>query len=340
MASEKVINDILKAVDLILAFSVEENILNQKKYGQQNGYERIRTELSDTYNQLGLLTRTKFEVVPDILLEDLMPHLKRLFEIVQAMVRLEARNDDKAKNYVKMFKETASEVTRRIVPIFLFSEFSKQSSNRNDLDSRKNEFAKYLEKAKNEAQQELDTAKNVIARLSDQAKNAGILSYTTAFSQQAQHFKTNANWWLAFAIVFFLLIVILGGYLIRNPSSVYSTITNADHSIFVYDVIQISIIRVLIASAVFYGLTTSIKTFRANRHNEILNRHRQNALEAFQAFSNAPSADDQTKNAVLLEATHAIFGHQITGFATGEKDSDMPTKIIETILRPQATHPT
>lgn len=52
------------------------------------------------------------------------------------------------------------------------------------------------------------------------------------------------------------------------------------------------------------------------------------------AFSNAPGADAQTKSAVLLEATHTIFGHQNTGFTADEKDSDMPNKIIEILKAP------
>jgi hypothetical protein len=72
-----------------------------------------------------------------------------------------------------------------------------------------------------------------------------------------------------------------------------------------------------------------MKSYRAQKHNEVLNRHRQNALRTFETFSTSTD-DAQTKNAVLLEVTHAIFGNQNTGYNSNESsDSDNPNKIIE-----------
>ena len=43
------------------------------------------------------------------------------------------------------------------------------------------------------------------------------------------------------------------------------------------------------------------------------------------------SADDQTKNAVLIETTHSIFANQQTGYLKSEGDSESNNKIIEII---------
>jgi len=62
-----------------------------------------------------------------------------------------------------------------------------------------------------------------------------------------------------------------------------------------------------------------------------LNKHRQNALNTFETFSKAAGTDTQTKNAVLLEATHAIFSNQQTGYLNQDGESDSPNRIIEII---------
>jgi len=59
-----------------------------------------------------------------------------------------------------------------------------------------------------------------------------------------------------------------------------------------------------------------------------VNQHRQNALSTFETFVKA-AADDQTKGAVLLQATQAIFTPQVTGFIAQESDSGGPAQVLE-----------
>ena len=71
------------------------------------------------------------------------------------------------------------------------------------------------------------------------------------------------------------------------------------------------------------------KTHNALMHLSTVNRHRALSLQTFQAFSHAAS-DESTKNAVLMEATRAVFGSVPTGFLdakAGSSDGDL--KIVE-----------
>ena len=70
------------------------------------------------------------------------------------------------------------------------------------------------------------------------------------------------------------------------------------------------------------------KTFKALKHLSTVNRHRALSLQTFQAFSHAAS-DDPTKDAVLMEATRAIFGSTPTGYLDAKGGSESDLKIIE-----------
>ncbi len=59
-----------------------------------------------------------------------------------------------------------------------------------------------------------------------------------------------------------------------------------------------------------------------------LNRHRALSLRTLKAFS-AAASDDQTKNAVLLEATRAVFSAGQTGYLDSAGGGESPMKIIE-----------
>lgn len=78
----------------------------------------------------------------------------------------------------------------------------------------------------------------------------------------------------------------------------------------------------------FTGTLWCGKIYRALMHLSTVNRHRALSLQTFQAFSHAAS-DDATKDAVLMEATRAIFGSTPTGYLESKGGSESDLKIVE-----------
>jgi hypothetical protein len=99
--------------------------------------------------------------------------------------------------------------------------------------------------------------------------------------------------------------------------------------------VQLAITKVVILSTIFTAAIACSRIYRAHRHNYVVNQHRRNALRTFQAFANAPEADAQTKNAILLEATKCIFSQP--GYISSEQESQ-PSQILEIVrqLKPGA----
>ncbi|MGE5783492.1 MAG: hypothetical protein ACM3ZE_02840, partial [Myxococcales bacterium] len=74
--------------------------------------------------------------------------------------------------------------------------------------------------------------------------------------------------------------------------------------------------RSFIVSVISYALVMAFRSYRAERHNEISLSQRINALAVYDAFKAA--ASEKVEDAVLLQATEAIFAPQPTGFADTE----------------------
>jgi len=70
------------------------------------------------------------------------------------------------------------------------------------------------------------------------------------------------------------------------------------------------------------------RTYKALKHLSTVNRHRALSLQTFQAFSQAAS-NDVTKDAVLMEATRAIFGSTATGYLDSKGGAESDLKIVE-----------
>lgn len=85
-----------------------------------------------------------------------------------------------------------------------------------------------------------------------------------------------------------------------------------------FDIARFFTVRALCAVAGYYLLNLAVRNYRAHQHNEVINRHREKALQTFENFYKG-SKDDRVKDAVLLQASTAVFSAHSTGFLGGDE---------------------
>jgi hypothetical protein len=123
--------------------------------------------------------------------------------------------------------------------------------------------------------------------------------------------------WLAAATLVYALVV--GAYYIFAAPQL-----NASQAV------QLGIAKLFIFSVMYFATLWSAKMFKSHWHNYVVNKHRQNALSTFETFVKAAS-DDQTKNAVLVQATQSIFSQVHSGFVPAEPDSGSTPQVLEIV---------
>ncbi|MBZ5671148.1 MAG: hypothetical protein LAO04_15645 [Acidobacteriia bacterium] len=154
------------------------------------------------------------------------------------------------------------------------------------------------------------------------AQESGVSQHAVHFKGEADRHEATAKQWLsatiwlaavtlAFAIAFFVLYFTIG-----------STLTATQN-------LQLAISKVIIIFILLSATFWVGRTYRAHRHNAVVNRHRQNALTTFRTFVEA-TGDEPTKNAVLLQATQCIFSPQQTGYVSSESEPGIP-QVLEIV---------
>lgn len=86
--------------------------------------------------------------------------------------------------------------------------------------------------------------------------------------------------------------------------------------------------KVAVFAVLLFGTLWCSKNYRALKHLEAVNRHRALSIHTFEAFAKS-ARDDATRDAVLLEATRAVFALAPTGYVDGRGDGESDTKVIE-----------
>lgn len=107
-----------------------------------------------------------------------------------------------------------------------------------------------------------------------------------------------------------------------------------------YRMAQIAVSKVLIFGVIAYMLLLSARNFLSHKHNEVVNRHRQNALATFIALADAAS-DAASSDIILSHAASCIFSPQETGYTrqdSGSSDSISTLQLLPRVV--QATQQT
>lgn len=168
----------------------------------------------------------------------------------------------------------------------------------------------------------IEASKNEVINILEAVKSAsseiGVSKYTSIFKTEADGHNSQSKIWLVLMFLFLVTTGIFGFFLWFRPTEFVE----------IPKTIQSIVGRMIILSSLFYLVHFSIRNYLSHRHNYTINRHRQIALDTFEIFVKSTS-DEQTKNAVLLHATQAIFSSHKTGFLPKDTEIKAPNSIVD-----------
>lgn len=195
------------------------------------------------------------------------------------------------------------------------------------------DLEKFLEQKKVEF--EIESTKkftNINAALDsvrNAAAEAGVSQNSIYFSQEASEHLSAARKWLVATVVVAILLVAFGLWGTKLLAWA-GTSEPLDTAAFIVQ-LRFFIQKGLVVFGLIFALILTTRNYSSARHNYVVNKHRNNALSSFQAFASSAS-DEQTKNAVLMQATQSIFAPQPSGYIKVDGENTAQSSIIE-ILR-------
>lgn len=194
-----------------------------------------------------------------------------------------------------------------------------------------------------ETKESLSESQRVLETLSDLEKESKILvegakasaqevivtRYGIVYDELSKKHNFNANWWLGGTLIIVILLCLFSYFTFQQSLQFIKD----NQALLKYSATMVIWIgsRLVIYSTLFVALSVSISNYKANRHNQILNKHRQNALNTFETFVKSSSDDKAIKDAILLEVTRTIFGVQNTGFSASDSEGEAQSKVVEIV---------
>lgn len=166
-------------------------------------------------------------------------------------------------------------------------------------------------------------AADTLEQLKTTAAEVGVARYSEVFGKEAKRHARASVLWGTLTLVAAGAAAYWGYYALSHLTLARDAGTA--------EIVQQSLAKIIVFTALYYGLIWCARNYGANRHNFIVNRHRQNSLSTFETFVKAAEGDLETKSAVLLQATSSIFSPQPSGYSSKDAEGEQPGKIIEIV---------
>lgn len=314
--------EIFNQIDEILKLDIDNDILKTEKRNEID-FKDIRGELVSLF---AILRKIRNVELLSYSAESLSRVNKKLNSISGVIIQIESfsliqndPNGDRVRLTTNFFQEY-TEIVPMLLSILQFTSVTQDSVV--STESLMFEIREAAEKKFNDFNELLRIHTRTV---NENVQEFGMKKYAKTFEIESIEYRKSADNWLRYTIILLVATVLIAISTLLFNDVISSTV----------NVVQYTVTKVFIISALFYGINICAKNYKAHKHNEVLNKHRHNALITFEAFTASSNEDQQTKSAVLLAATQTIFGNQNTGYTDGDSaDNDLSTKIIEIIKTP------
>lgn len=310
----------IKAVDL-----VKEDVL-----GRELSFKSGLPYFERTLKLFKDLGESNLDVLPHNKLNNLTniaKEAKRFFDQIQnfSVQQYPSNTANQRDTFISQIRDSYDSNFDAIAPVIAYS--VRKSTDFEKLEAEARESVEKFRGLVSEQEQArvrmMAEVEGTLEKIRRAAQEVGVAQHAVHFRQEADECQAAAKRWLIATIIFAGLTLAFG-----IGSFVYYL--NSLASLTVFQSVQLAVTKLILFSILFTGLLWTGRIYKAQRHNHVVNKHRQNALSTFETFAKAAS-DEQTKSAVLLQATQCIFSAQHTGFITHDSESSGYPQILEIV---------
>jgi len=294
----------------------------RNKYSQFANIDYLRENLQASIDLFNELKNSELSQLPISILENIKSQSINFVFLISRFTDFSPEKSSNPKQevngYIKEATKTYTNLFGSYLPIINRSNISDKK-----FRAQEEELKKVIKDSKDFVDLFEKSVKATLTEIKDKAAKVAVAKYAEHFNREANRHKLGAYGWLAGGLIFFIAAFIFGYY--------YSVLLIISKSATLSEIVQTTVIKLILISVILSGIALCIKNYRSNRHNQIIYTHKVNALATFKLFRDAAEEDPTTKNAILIQAAQSIFSTPNTGYITKESDSDSSNKIIEIV---------
>lgn len=280
------------------------------------------------------LSTTALEDFPDAILNQIMAQCDGDFQKFNQIMDFEPSEHQTPSavrdTYIQQITASYDPAFNQLSPFISYSLHRSADFQRLDTDARST-FQQIKDQAgeiQGALNQQKEDAEKILKDIRETAAEQGVTQQAIYFQTESSSHNTEADKWEIRTIG---VAVVLGVFAIASiflHKWEWLAPTNT------YETAQLITSKLLIFAVLTYLLILSAKNYLNNKHNSIVNKHRQNSLMTYKAMVDATD-DPGSREAILIQAASCIFNPQTTGYTAGsESPSVSGRSMVEILSKP------
>lgn len=299
-----------KSLSRIQSFDVE-TLVQEKELGAKQNFRDALVYASKSVNFARLVSVEALSDVSEPQLEALRNQFNAVFNTFDQILKYHPeQHAGHRQNYINQCEAVYNELFNRCNYFLSYSVGRTADFKRLENEGRSavqlikdqtSELINSLKERESEGQRILEDIRKVAAE-------QGVSQQAIYFKNESEAHHSEATIWLKRMVI---SAVFLGFY---SFSTIFLHKIPFIAPTSAYETVQLAISKMLVFGVLSFLVYICAKNFLANKHNSIINKHRQNGLMTFKALVDA-AGDPQSKEVILNHAAAAIFTPQPTGYS-------------------------
>lgn len=305
----------------------------------------LREMLERAFRVLKVISEADLGFMSAPTLDNLRSHISALerplsayFESANSQIQLSSNLDQLVQN---VLNQRIDYLTLGLISNRHYESYLAESRTR--IDGLKSDGSKIIQ----EISGKIEAVDKTIAAAKQYAADSATAAHATEFELESKRSQKSAFIWLGLtAAVGGIALLATYKLFIDPPAAIVThmtggnSITNAVVSTnatggvssmnnpVTFQALQSLVARVVFVSFLYFFVVWSGRNYAASRHNQIVNRHRRNAMQTFKAFT-AATNDPATKEFILRQAVACAFAPQQSGYLKDEALPDAPPLLVD-----------
>lgn len=311
-----------EAVQKLLNFNVQEQISHEDQ-GSSFNLTKAILPTERVINLFAIIPVDKLDILPDNKLQLIETQANNLWAQLQQMVEYDPTTPPEGQNATdyrdRLINQVIDSYTKYFEQLFpIISFLSLQNLDFPQLETQAQRILKSVQDSADAAQERLnekdDEASETLEAIKKSAAEVGVSKEAIHFSQAADKHSKDAKIWLERTLLAAGVLGLIGVlFLVMS----YLPFFRPED---LFQAIQQVVAKLIIVGVSVTLLLVCVRNYSTNKHNEVVNRHRQHSLLTFQTLTKAATGLGQ-HDIVLANAAACIYSPQDTGFTKNQSNS-------------------
>jgi hypothetical protein len=313
MAESIVIEDVQQDIRRVQEFKPE-NLIQKERLGEmafEDSVEPAR-RMIDLFSRVPPEAITEFPFQQKKLLQE---QAKATYALFDQILNFKVSSGDPEANRQQLIEQLVLAHQPLFNQLFpLISYLVSRTVDFNSLEARGRAAIQAInddkEKVLRSINETSEQAAKILQEVREAAAEQGVTQMAKYFGDEADEHKNAAGKWLVASV---LAALVVGLYALATLF-LYQWFSTENS----FESAQIITSKLLVFGVLLYGLFQCVRSYSAHRHNQVTNKHRQNALMTYKTLAEAGNSPE-LRDAVLQHAAAAIYAPNDSGYLKSEE---------------------